>query len=204
MGSQLAARAHHTPDDQPHGRRQLVRIEPQGRELDLQTQLLRCRQRHVLGPDTARANDLQRCQVHPLVVGTRRDRLLLLLHRLSPAADDACRVLLGHRLPAGIQALDDEVKLSLHQRLDALGQRPPLRPRHLEVAPEIEHRALAYPLGRARRLDQAVGAIGLARLPALDRGAADKHGRTLAAERGRVNGHAAFYGTTPSWKSLSD
>jgi hypothetical protein len=55
----------------------------------------------------------------------------------------ARRILLGHRLPRHIQAIDDRIQLSAQQRLDALGQRCPLGAGHLEVAPEIEQRVLA-------------------------------------------------------------
>lgn len=172
---QLASGAHHAPNDDPDGGAQLAAIEAQLRQLDVQTQAARCLQGHVLGPDATRANDLHALEVHALVVA----RLGIGWHRGAASPHEACRVLLGQRLPGGVQPIDDEVELPVHQGLDALGQRPPLGPRHLELAHEVEHYVLAHRSARTHRLDKAVAVIGLARLPSFDRGAADEHAPTL-------------------------
>jgi len=137
VGRQLAAWLHHAPDDRPDGGAQLVSIEPQLHQLAIQTRPPQGLQRYMLGPDTARADDRQARQVHPLVVALRRRGVLLHNHRAA-AADDARRILLGHRLPLRIQAIGDQIQLPPQQRLDALGQRRPLGAGHLKVAPEIE------------------------------------------------------------------
>jgi hypothetical protein len=202
VGRELAARLHHAPDNGPNGGAQLVTIEPQLHQLAIQPQPPQCLQRHMLGPHATRADDVHPCQVHPLVVALRRRGVLPHNHRAA-AADNARRNLLGHRLPLRIQAVGDQIQLPPQQRLDALGQRRPLGARHLEVAPEIEHRVLAHARPRAYRLDQAVGVIGLARFPALDGGAADKHGRTLDPRPGSVNTPIEYYGTTLHRRPLS-
>ena len=58
VGRQLAARLHHAPDNRPDGGAQLVAIEPQLHQLAIQTQPPQRLQRHMLGPHTARADDL--------------------------------------------------------------------------------------------------------------------------------------------------
>ncbi len=179
VSRQFAARLHHAPDDGPDGGAQLVAIETQLHQLAIQPQPPQRRQRDMLGPDATRSNDLHPCQVHPLVVALRRRGIILRSNHRAAATDNAGRILLGHRLPLGIQAIGEQIQLAPQQRLDALGQRRPLRSRHLELAPQIEHRVLVHPRPRAYRLDQAVGVIGLARCPALDGGAADIHGRIL-------------------------
>ena len=67
----------------------------------------------MLDPNAARAEDLHALKVHTLVIACPA---ALQRRRCPAAADDACRAVLG--------------------------QRPPLRPRHLELAPEVEHRVL--------------------------------------------------------------
>jgi len=106
MGRQLAARLHHAPDKGPDGGAQLMAIEPQLHQLAIQPQPPQGRQRHMLGPDTARADDLHSFQVYPLVVALRRG---VLLHPRAAAADKARCILLGHRLPLRIQAIGNQI-----------------------------------------------------------------------------------------------
>ena len=79
-------------------------------------------QRHRLGPDTARADDL-----HPLVIAFLRGLPILVRNDHAAATDKARGNLLGYRLPLRIQALGEQVQLPLHQRLDTPGQRAPLQ-----------------------------------------------------------------------------
>ena len=110
VGGQLAARLHHAPDHRPDGGARLVAIKPQLHQLAIHTQPPQRLQCHVFGPHAARADDLQARQVHPLVVARLR-RGVLRHRRRAAAADDARRILLGHRLPLRIQAIGDRIQL---------------------------------------------------------------------------------------------
>jgi hypothetical protein len=66
----------------------------------------------------------------------------------------------------------------------------------LEAASQIEQGSLAYTLGNAKGVDQAVAVVMLATVGGACLGAADKHADILAGKTAAVNGKNALYGTT--------
>ena len=114
----------------------------------------------------------------------------------GPGADQLRRVALRRLFPLRIQIRGHQILLSANQVLDTLHQSAPLRARYVEVSTQVQQRTLAYPPALANRLHQAIGVVGLARLPALDRGTADIHGATVASLVGNSNGDIYDYGTT--------
>ena len=68
--------------------------------------------------------------------------------------------------------------------------------REIKAATQIEQGSLAYTVGNAIRVDQAVAVIMLATVGGACFGASDKHADTLAGEVAAVNGGKVFYGTT--------
>jgi hypothetical protein len=82
-----------------------------------------------------------------LVIRPIRLGLRLGIRNLAPLPDDTRRLLLCHRIPLRIQLIGDPVQLPMQQRFDPLGQRPPLRLGYIEMATQVQNRALAHPLG---------------------------------------------------------
>ena len=171
VGGQFAARCRHAPNQAADGRGALRTVEAQRRQLLIQTDLAQRRQGDMLHRDTARAHHVNRTDINAVILLQRRVAVATACTR----ADDLCRIVLRLLFPARIQCIGEQIRLRAEQRLDALHQRRPVRPRHVEMPPEIEHGALAHPTGFAHRFHQPIGEIRLPVAPALDRGAANVH-----------------------------
>ena len=177
VGGQLAARRHHARDQRADGRGALRAVEAQRRQLPIQADLAQRRQGHMLHRHAARAHDLHCTDIDAVIIPRRTARIMA----TGTRPDDLRGIVLGGLLPTRIQVRHKQFRLPADQGLDALRQRRPLRLRHLEMAPEVEQRALAHPAAFADRLHQPIREIRLPAAPALDRGAADVHAHACCA-----------------------
>jgi len=103
----------------------------------------------MLDRHAARAHDLESSDIDAVI----RLRRAAALTTACACPDHLRRVVLGALLPTRIQLRGEQLPLPAEQRLDTLHQGWPLRPRHLEMPPEIEQRTLAHACTFANRFN---------------------------------------------------
>jgi len=128
------------------------------------------------------------------------------LERLAP--DDLCRIALGQCFDCGFRR--HQRALTVQQFADPDGQHRPVALWHVELAAQIEQRALADGLALANRLDEAIGEIGFAGPGVAGAGAADEHrgdaARDASGKQGLPNKlwhYIGHYKLNPRFSAIS-
>ena len=141
----------HAPDDDP-GRRCAQRaVDTQAGQQVRQADLVERPQTQLLDTDAAGADQAQRVDVDPLDVGRCAGRHARLGAAGEQLRGDALRFLLD-----GGRAVGHQRCLAAQHVGDAGAQQRPVSPGNVEVAPEVEQRALVHAVAEAFGVDQAV------------------------------------------------
>ena len=184
----FGGRERHARDDRAERRVAQRRVDAERREQRRKAEFAERPQRDVLDADRARPGQ------HQGVHGDRVDAAAgVAVARGTPGEelrDDALRLALD--VPGHVV---EQLRLAGQRLLDALAQQRPQAAVDVEVAAEVDQRALADPAAVAFRTDQAVGVVGPAvGLPGL--GAPDEHAGTVAARGGARKAALGLQGAT--------
>ena len=157
----------HARNDAGHGERALRAVEAQSLQKPFQAMLLHRPQTDMLDPRRARADQLQRADIHRLQIGAAAGR-----RAVEQLRDKA----LGMPLNLCRTGQRHQIALAVEQLPDAGAQNRPVMAFEREVAAEVEQGALANRLACALRAHQAMRIIHLAARAGAGSGAPDEHG----------------------------
>ena len=157
----------HARNDAGHGERALRAVEAQSLQKPFQAMLLHRPQTDMLDPRRARADQLQRADIHRLQVGAAAGRRAVdqLRDKALGMPLNLCRT--GQRL---------QIALAVEQLPDAGAQNRPVMAFEREVAAEVEQCALPDLLACALRAHQTMRIIDLAARAGAGSGEPDEHG----------------------------
>ena len=167
----------HARNDAGHGERALRAVEAQSLQKPFQAKLLHRPQTDMLDPRRARADQLQRADIHRLQIGAAAGR-----RAVEQLRDKA----LGMPLNLCRTGQRHQIALAVEQLPDAGAQNRPVMAFEREIAAEVEQRALPDLLACALRAHQAMRIIDLAARAGAGSGAPDEHGAQHRSGRKRL------------------